>query len=462
MQEQSPTVQEPSSTVQEPSPVVQEPLPMVQEPSPTVQEPSPTVQKPLPTVLEPSPMVQEPSPMVPEPSPMVPEPSPMVPEPSPMVQEPSLVVQKPSMRTSSATNSIASGTTSKSVTNPNANQAEKWRQDQVINSAGGYSFQVCDMTRLRRFLVLGSENGSYYANKNTLGRENIGCIQRLVAGGRGIEVIDVIKEYSVSGRVAKEDPILLALTNCAMYDNVELQRAAYAVLPEICNIPTKLFKFIGLCQTFINQRRKKNAPKPQPAKFRNLGDKMEELVIGQKRQACETGDSPLDQSSQPKPAKQLKKEIKLKRKFKIVNTTPKNSSGWGRMRRRGISKFYTDETKQPERLLYLLTKYKQREGWSHKQVLGYAHPKIKDGAHSKQAKDLILTYSTRGYEKFNSKASEFRGMIGCNQDVANVIEYVDVLHKINQLSAKSGPNNDIPNEEDEKKLLGFPCTVWKT
>ena len=36
---------------------------------------------------------------------------------------------------------------------------------QVPNSAGGFAWAVDDWTRLRRFLVLGSEGGSYYASE---------------------------------------------------------------------------------------------------------------------------------------------------------------------------------------------------------------------------------------------------------------------------------------------------------
>ena len=43
-------------------------------------------------------------------------------------------------------------------------QSEPLDERQVPNSAGGHSYPVDDMTRLRRFLILGSEGGSYYAN----------------------------------------------------------------------------------------------------------------------------------------------------------------------------------------------------------------------------------------------------------------------------------------------------------
>ncbi len=50
---------------------------------------------------------------------------------------------------------------------------------QVANSAGGFAWAVDDWARLRRFLVLGSEGGSYYAREQKLTREN-------AAGGRAL------------------------------------------------------------------------------------------------------------------------------------------------------------------------------------------------------------------------------------------------------------------------------------
>ena len=40
---------------------------------------------------------------------------------------------------------------------------------QIPNSAGGYAWPLSDMNRLKRFLCLGSEGGSYYASENRLG-----------------------------------------------------------------------------------------------------------------------------------------------------------------------------------------------------------------------------------------------------------------------------------------------------
>src|SRR4051794_4467637 len=53
---------------------------------------------------------------------------------------------------------------------------------QVSNSAGGHAWGVDDWARLRRFLILGSEGGSFYASQWTLTRENAktvwACIER--------------------------------------------------------------------------------------------------------------------------------------------------------------------------------------------------------------------------------------------------------------------------------------------
>ena len=50
---------------------------------------------------------------------------------------------------------------------------------QAPNSAGGFAWAVDDWTRLDRFLILGSEGGSYYATEQALSRENADAVVRL-------------------------------------------------------------------------------------------------------------------------------------------------------------------------------------------------------------------------------------------------------------------------------------------
>ena len=49
---------------------------------------------------------------------------------------------------------------------------------QVANSAGGYSWALDDWTRLLRFLILGSEAGSYYASPQALTQDNADVVLR--------------------------------------------------------------------------------------------------------------------------------------------------------------------------------------------------------------------------------------------------------------------------------------------
>jgi len=113
---------------------------------------------------------------------------------------------------------------------------------QVQNSAGGYSFAVDDWTRLERFLILGSEGGSYYASERKLSRENADAVVRLMTVD-GPRAVERIVEISESGRAPKNDPAIFALAIAASSESVETRRAALRALPKVCRIGTHLFHF---------------------------------------------------------------------------------------------------------------------------------------------------------------------------------------------------------------------------
>src|SRR5260221_3453154 len=81
---------------------------------------------------------------------------------------------------------------------------------QVPNSAGGYAFPVDDWTRLDRFLILGSEGGSYYASERQLTVENAAAVLRCIEAD-GLRTVQRIVEISDAGRGPKHDPAILAL-----------------------------------------------------------------------------------------------------------------------------------------------------------------------------------------------------------------------------------------------------------
>ena len=85
---------------------------------------------------------------------------------------------------------------------------------QVPNSASGYAWAVDPWTRLRRFLVLGSEGGSYYASEAALTRENARAVEDGLAED-GLRTVEEIVIVSTDGRAPKNDPALFALAMAA-------------------------------------------------------------------------------------------------------------------------------------------------------------------------------------------------------------------------------------------------------
>jgi 60 kDa SS-A/Ro ribonucleoprotein len=117
------------------------------------------------------------------------------------------------------------------------------------NNAGGFGFAVDDWTRLHRFLILGSEGGSYYATEKKLTVENAQCVMRCLDSDP-IRTIDIIAQISHSGRAPKNDPAVFALAMAAGYSNPEARKYAAAALPRVCRIGTHLFQFIEAVQGF--------------------------------------------------------------------------------------------------------------------------------------------------------------------------------------------------------------------
>src|SRR6478609_5932124 len=101
---------------------------------------------------------------------------------------------------------------------------------QVPNSGGGYSWAVDDWVRLDRFLVLGSERGTYYTGERQLIRENAEVIVRCIYDD-GERVVHRVVEISEAGRAPKNDPAIFALALCTAEGNQATKRAAFEALP---------------------------------------------------------------------------------------------------------------------------------------------------------------------------------------------------------------------------------------
>ena len=183
----------------------------------------------------------------------------------------------------------------------------------VPNSAGGFAFPVDDWTRLDRFLVLGSEGGSYYARERALTRANAEAVRRAIVAD-GARVVARAVEISEEGRAPRNDPAIFVLALAAAAEDPATRRLALAAIPRICRTGTHLFRFA-------------------------------ELVEGLR--------------------------------------------GWGRGLRRAIGGVYLETP--AERLALQLVKYRQRGGWSHRDLLRLAHPRTADPARA-----ALLEWACRG------------------------------------------------------------------
>src|SRR5262245_63477671 len=100
---------------------------------------------------------------------------------------------------------------------------------QVPNSAGGFAWGVDDWTRLRRFLVLGSEGGSYYAREWELTRTNAQAVERCLQQD-GLRAVAEAVRVSVEGRAPKNDPALFVLAMAAGLGDEATRKAALDAL----------------------------------------------------------------------------------------------------------------------------------------------------------------------------------------------------------------------------------------
>ena len=173
---------------------------------------------------------------------------------------------------------------------------------QVPNSAGGFAWEVTPWTRLRRFLILGSEGGSYYASERTLTLENASCVRECIQLD-GMRTVVMIADVSKAGRAPKNDPALWALAACISYGDIQTKRQAEKALPVVARTGTHLYHFVAYVETM---------------------------------------------------------------------------RGWGRLLRRAVAGWY--ENMPTDKLAYQAVKYRQRDGWSHRDLLRLAKPQAhRDG-----------------------------------------------------------------------------------
>ena len=112
------------------------------------------------------------------------------------------------------------------------------------NNAGGFTFTITPFQMLERFLILGSDQPTYYASAQKLTKENATNIRECLKLD-GKKTVDMIVDISVSARAPKNDPALFALAVASTPEFGSPQTAQYALsqLSKVARIGTHLFHF---------------------------------------------------------------------------------------------------------------------------------------------------------------------------------------------------------------------------
>ncbi len=120
---------------------------------------------------------------------------------------------------------------------------------QVPNSAGGYAWPVDNWKRLQRFLILGSEGGTYYQKEQALTIENANAVLACIKED-GPRAVRVIADVSTRRIAPKNDPALFALALAASYGNDDTRHVAFLALPMVARTGTHILHFVEFAQQF--------------------------------------------------------------------------------------------------------------------------------------------------------------------------------------------------------------------
>lgn len=112
-----------------------------------------------------------------------------------------------------------------------------------------YVFKADSWTRLNRFLILGTEGGSYYAGEAKLTFKNLENVEACIQED-GLRVVSIVVDISESGRAPKNDQALFVLAMCASTEDDKTRAAALEALPRVARTGTHLFQFVTYVEQF--------------------------------------------------------------------------------------------------------------------------------------------------------------------------------------------------------------------
>jgi len=117
--------------------------------------------------------------------------------------------------------------------------------EMLPNNAGGFGFKLDDWERLTRFLVVGSENGTYYVGEQKLTAENAATVIRCIKAD-GPRVVELARDINVNNRAPKTDQQLFTLALAMKHGDEATKKAVAAAVPYMVRTGTHLLHLVGM------------------------------------------------------------------------------------------------------------------------------------------------------------------------------------------------------------------------
>lgn len=178
-------------------------------------------------------------------------------------------------------------------------QSEPLDAKQVPNQGGGYAWTVKPDVLLRRILILGTTEGSYYATERELTKEALTFIQGQMLGVEsGLNALNLAYEISHRGLAKSNDPALFVVAAGLASPHEPVKALAERLVPKVARTGTHFLHLVEYTKAL---------------------------------------------------------------------------RGFGRSTKRALSQWYTE--RPGDDLAYQVSTYRQRDGWSHRDVLRLLRPK---------------------------------------------------------------------------------------
>jgi 60 kDa SS-A/Ro ribonucleoprotein len=115
----------------------------------------------------------------------------------------------------------------------------------TVSHESGIVHTITPWQRLQRFLILGSDSGTFYAGKEEHTLENVACVRECFDLDPR-KTVETIASISESGRAPKNDPAVAALAICSVLGDSASKAAVYRAFPRVLRIPTHYAQFFNI------------------------------------------------------------------------------------------------------------------------------------------------------------------------------------------------------------------------